>query len=52
MEVDTLKKFLIIYIYWWAIIFPSLNFEIPTNDTHIEFRFKIIELKNQRTQFS
>lgn len=47
-----MKKFLIVCVYWWAIIFPSLNFDTQIDCSNIEFRFKIVDFINQTNQIS
>lgn len=42
-----MKKFMVLFLFWWAIIFPSLNFSSEFNSNNIEFRFMLIDTIKQ-----
>ncbi|MBQ8299775.1 MAG: hypothetical protein IJX99_08005 [Clostridia bacterium] len=46
-----MKKFIIVFAYWWCIMYPSLGLDVPylsinsnpPNQQNYEFKFKIVE---------
>ncbi len=38
-----MKKLIIFFVFWWAIVFPSLNFNDENLSSNIEFRFLFVD---------
>lgn len=49
-----MKKFIIVFAYWWCIMYPSLGLDIPqitnnfsTSNQKYQFKLKIVDCINE-----